>query len=456
MVFFLYRKVIFFIIKIKLTPTQVLALGFAAIILIGTLLLMLPVATKSGEGADFLTALFTATSATCVTGLVVVDTKTYWSTFGQIVIMLLIQVGGLGIMTMSTLFALILGRRITFKERLVMQEAFNTNSLGGIVKFAKYILMVSFLFESIGAIILTLRFLPQMGLKKAVYYGLFHSISAFNNAGFDLMGNFRSLTGYVSDWVVNLVIMGLIIFGGLGFYVLLDIYEHRHFNKFTLHSKIVITITLFLIAIGTLLIFLFEYNNPKTLKPLDFPTKILAALFQAVTPRTAGFNTLSLSDMTIASKFLTIILMFIGASPAGTGGGIKTTTFAVILYTVLSVIKGEEETVLYKRTISRNIVYKAVAISFISVFIIFSVTMVLSITETSDFLTILYETISAFGTVGLSLGLTPELTTVGRIIIIFTMYTGRVGPLTLALALAKRQRRPKPIIKYAEEKIMVG
>lgn len=417
---------------------------------------MLPVATKSGKGADFLTALFTATSATCVTGLVVVDTKTYWSVFGQIVIMLLIQVGGLGIMTMSTLFALILGRKITFKERLVMQEAFNTNSLGGIVKFAKYILMVSFLFESIGAIMLTLRFLPQMGLKKAVYYGLFHSISAFNNAGFDLMGNFKSLTGYVSDWVVNLVVMGLIIFGGLGFYVLLDIYEHRHFNKFTLHSKIVITITLLLIAIGTLLIFLFEYNNPKTLGPLDFPTKILAALFQAVTPRTAGFNTLSLSDMTIASKFLTIILMFIGASPAGTGGGIKTTTFAVILYTVLSVIQGEEETVLCKRTISRNIVYKAVAISFISVFIIFSVTMVLSITETSNFLTILYETISAFGTVGLSLGLTLELTTVGRIVIIFTMYTGRVGPLTLALALAKRQRRPKPIIKYAEEKIMVG
>lgn len=445
-----------FIIKIKLTPTQVLALGFATIILIGTLLLMLPVATKSGERTDFLTALFTATSATCVTGLVVVDTKTYWSVFGQIVIMLLIQVGGLGIMTMSTLFALILGRKITFKERLVMQEAFNTNSLGGIVKFAKYILMVSFLFESIGAIMLTLRFLPQMGLKKAVYYGLFHSISAFNNAGFDLMGNFKSLTGYVSDWVVNLVVMGLIIFGGLGFYVLLDIYEHRHFNKFTLHSKIVITITLLLIAIGTLLIFLFEYNNPKTLGPLDFPTKILAALFQAVTPRTAGFNTLSLSDMTIASKFLTIILMFIGASPAGTGGGIKTTTFAVILYTVLSVIQGEEETVLYKRTISRNIVYKAVAISFISVFIIFSVTMVLSITETSNFLTVLYETTSAFGTVGLSLGLTPELSTVGRIIIIFTMYTGRVGPLTLALVLAKRQRRPKPIIKYAEEKIMVG
>jgi trk system potassium uptake protein TrkH len=417
---------------------------------------MLPVATKSGKGADFLTALFTATSATCVTGLVVVDTKTYWSVFGQIVIMLLIQVGGLGIMTISTLFALILGRKITFKERLVMQEAFNTNSLGGIVKFAKYILMVSFLFESIGAIILTLRFLPQMGLKKAVYYGLFHSISAFNNAGFDLMGNFKSLTGYVSDWVVNLVVMGLIIFGGLGFYVLLDIYEHRHFNKFTLHSKIVITITLFLITIGTLLIFLFEYNNPKTLKPLDFPTKILAALFQAVTPRTAGFNTLSLSDMTIASKFLTIILMFIGASPAGTGGGIKTTTFAVILYTVLSVIKGEEETVLYKRTISRNIVYKAVAISFISVFIIFSVTMVLSITETSNFLTILYETISAFGTVGLSLGLTLELTTVGRIVIIFTMYTGRIGPLTLALALAQRQKKPKPIMKYVEEKIMVG
>ncbi|NNG66824.1 TrkH family potassium uptake protein [Caldanaerobacter subterraneus] len=443
-------------IKIKLTPTQVLALGFATIILIGTLLLMLPVATKSGEGADFITALFTATSATCVTGLVVVDTETYWSTFGQIVIMLLIQVGGLGIMTMSTLFALILGRRITFKERLVMQEAFNTNSLGGIVKFAKYILMVSFLFESIGAIILTLRFLPQMGLKKAVYYGLFHSISAFNNAGFDLMGNFRSLTGYVSDWVVNLVIMSLIIFGGLGFYVLLDIYEHRHFSKLTLHSKAVITITLFLIAGGALLIFLFEYNNPKTLKPLDFPTKILASLFQAVTPRTAGFNTLSLSDMTIASKFLTIILMFIGASPAGTGGGIKTTTFGVILYTVLSVIKGEEETVLYKRTISRNIVYKAVAISFISVFTIFSVTMVLSITETSDFLTLLYETTSAFGTVGLSLGLTPQLTTVGRIIIIFTMYTGRVGPLTLALALAQRQKKPKPIMKYVEEKIMVG
>ncbi|WP_035172140.1 TrkH family potassium uptake protein [Caldanaerobius polysaccharolyticus] len=444
------------VIRHRLTPTQVLALGFAGIIVIGALLLTLPVATRSGESAGFLTALFTATSAVSVTGLVVVDTGTYWSTFGQIVIMLLIQVGGLGIMTMSTLFALILGRKITFKERLVMQEAFNLTSVGGIVRFAKYILIVSFLFESIGAAILSIRFLPQMGFKKAVYYGLFHSISAFNNAGFDLMGNFNSLTGYVSDWVVNLVIMGLIVFGGLGFYVLLDVYEQKHFARYTLHSKVVITMTLFLIVAGALLIFLFEYNNPKTLKPLSFSTKILASLFQSVTPRTAGFNTLSLPDMTTASKFLTIILMFIGASPAGTGGGIKTTTFGIILYTVLSVVKGEEQVVLFKRTIPRSTVYRAIAIAFISIFIVLSVTMVLSRTETSDFLTELYETTSAFGTVGLSLGLTPKLTAIGKIVIILTMYSGRVGPLTLALALAQRQKEKKSIMKYADEKVMVG
>ncbi|SHE92889.1 trk system potassium uptake protein TrkH [Caldanaerobius fijiensis DSM 17918] len=440
----------------KLAPTQVLVLGFAAVILIGALLLTLPIATKSGESAGFLTALFTATSAVCVTGLVVVDTGTYWSTFGQVVIMLLIQIGGLGIMAMSTLFALILGRKITFKERLVMQEAFNVNSLEGIVKFAKYILIVTFLFESTGAVILSLRFLPQMGLKKAVYYGLFHSISAFNNAGFDLMGNFNSLTGYVSDWVVNLVIMGLIIFGGLGFYVLLDIYQQKHLHECTLHTRLVITITFFLIVVGALLIFLLEYNNPKTLKPLDFSTKILASLFQSVTPRTAGFNTLSLPDMTTASKFLTIILMFIGASPAGTGGGIKTTTFGVILFTVLSVIKGNDETVTFKRTIPRSIVYRSIAIAFISICIVLSVTMVLSVTEASNFLTELYEVTSAFGTVGLSLGLTPKLTVIGRIVIILTMYSGRVGPLTLAMALAQRQKKNKAIMKFADEKVMVG
>ena len=443
-------------IKVKLTPTQVLVLGFAAVILTGSLLLMLPIATKSGKSADFLTALFTSTSAVCVTGLVVVDTGTYWSTFGQVVIMLLIQIGGLGIMAMSTLFALILGRRITFKQRLIMQEAFNVNSIEGIVKFAKYILIVTFLFESVGAIILSIRFLPQMGFKKAFYYGIFHSISAFNNAGFDLMGHFNSLTAYVSDWVVNLVIMVLIIFGGLGFYVILDIYQQKHFHEYTLHSKLVVVITFFLIVIGASLIFLFEYNNPRTLKSLDLPSKILASLFQAVTPRTAGFNTISLADMKTASKFLTVILMFIGASPAGTGGGIKTTTFGVILFTVLSVVRGNDETVVFKRTIPRTIVYRAIAIAFISICIVLSVTMVLSLSEVANFLTDLYEVTSAFGTVGLTLGLTPKLTAVGRIVIILTMYSGRVGPLTLAMALAQRQRKSKPIMKFAEEKVMVG
>lgn len=450
----LHKKVI--AIKVKLTPTQVLVLGFAAVILTGSLLLMLPIATKSGKSADFLTALFTSTSAVCVTGLVVVDTGTYWSTFGQVVIMLLIQIGGLGIMAMSTLFALILGRRITFKQRLIMQEAFNVNSIEGIVKFAKYILIITFLFESVGAIILSIRFLPQMGFKKALYYGIFHSISAFNNAGFDLMGHFNSLTAYVSDWVVNLVIMGLIILGGLGFYVILDIYQQKHFHEYTLHSKLVVVITFFLIVIGASLIFLFEYNNPRTLKSLDLPSKVLASLFQAVTPRTAGFNTISLADMKTASKFLTVILMFIGASPAGTGGGIKTTTFGVILFTVLSVVRGNDETVVFKRTIPRTIVYRAIAIAFISICIVLSVTMVLSLSEVANFLTDLYEVTSAFGTVGLTLGLTPKLTAVGRIVIILTMYSGRVGPLTLAMALAQRQRKSKPIMKFAEEKVMVG
>lgn len=439
----------------KLTPVQILAVGFATVILIGAILLNLPIASQDRSRTPFIDCLFVSTSATCVTGLVTVDTGTHWSYFGKTVIMFLIEIGGLGFMSFATLIALLLGKRITLKERLVMQEALNSFSLQGLVKMAKYVLIFTFSIQLAGALLLSTQFIPEFGLVKGIYYSVFHSISAFCNAGFDLMGEFRSLTPYADNTVIIITIGSLIIIGGLGFYVWQEIYNFKGLRKLSLHSKVALSVTAFLLVTGTILMFIFESNNPGTMKNMSFKGKVLSSFFAAVTPRTAGFNSISTSDMTNAGVFLTIILMFIGGAPGSTAGGIKITTAGVLAMTVISIVKGREDTEIYKKRLAKDTVYKSLSITIIALVLIITVIMLLSLTEPSASLEyILYEATSAFGTVGMSLGLTTELSFAGKIIVAFTMYCGRLGPLTVFLALANRVNSNK--IKYPEDKILVG
>ena len=437
-----------------MTPSRVLVLGFAIVILFGALLLTLPQATQDGLGLPFLNAAFTATSAVCVTGLVVVDTATTFTLFGQWVILLLIQVGGLGFMTFATMFAMILGKRITLKERLLLQEALNQVSVEGIVRLTKSVLQISFAIEAIGALILTLRWYSDFGWSKALYYGVFHSISAFNNAGFDLFGNFSSFTTFVGDPFINITIMLLIICGGLGFIVLADLLAPR--KKFRFHTKIVLQVSGALILLGAAIILIMEFTNPKTLGPLPLGTKVLAAFFQSVSPRTAGFNTINLASMYDTTLLSMIVLMFIGASPGSTGGGIKTTTFISIVLSVLSTYRSDPHVALEGRTIPKEVIQKAWAITTSAAFLIFLMISILSLTERADLLTVLFEVTSAFGTVGLSLGITPTLSVGGKMAIILTMFIGRVGPLTLAFVLSQKKNKKIAHIKYPDERIMIG
>jgi trk system potassium uptake protein len=438
-----------------LDPPKILVLGFSSIILIGAFLLTLPAATVDGKGLPWLDALFTATSATCVTGLVVVDTGTTFTLFGQLVILALIQIGGLGFMTFATLFALILGKRISLKERLLIKESLNNLSIDGVVRLVKRILIFTAVIELIGGILLAIRFSFDMPLPKAIYFGFFHAISNFNNAGFDIMGDFRSLTGYVDDPLVTLVVCTLITLGGIGFIVMNEVYEYRQTRRFSLHTKIVFVTSSILVVFGTILIFILEYHNPKTLQPLSPLGKFLASLYQAVTPRTAGSNTLNIPDLTQPTLFLIIFLMFIGASPGSTGGGIKTTTFATLLGAVWSNIKGKEDVIFFRNRILYDTIYKALTVTVSGLFVVMTITMLLTITEPNkDFLMILFEATSAFATVGLSMGLTPELSPIGKILIILTMFAGRVGPLTIAYAVALH-RKPDPF-KFPKGKIMIG
>lgn len=446
--------------KYKLEPVQVLALGFAGVILTGALLLMLPISAANGQSTPFLDCLFTSTSAVCVTGLVVVDTGTYWSLFGQIVIMLLIQTGGLGFMTFATFIMVLFGKRISLRERLIMQEAYNAFNIQGMVKLMLYVLGITLTIEGIGALLLSTKFIPDFGFKRGIYFSVFHAVSAFCNAGFDLLGGFfgkfNNLMHYSNNAVVSLTIGALIVTGGLGFAVITELMNCKNLKRLSLHSKVVLTMTSALIVIGALLFFILESPNPKTIGGLPWGGKILASIFASITPRTAGFNTISLTDMTVGGKFLTIILMFIGASPGSTGGGIKTSTAALLFMTVMSVIRGREDTEIFKRKINKHLVYRAIAIVFISFTLVVLVTLILSVTQKGNFIDFLYEATSAFGTVGLSLGLSPNLTSIGKVAVLLTMYCGRVGPLTLALAFAKRQQISSNAIKYPEDKILVG
>lgn len=439
--------------KWKLTPYQILVLGFAALILVGALLLTLPAASVSGKSTPFIDALFTSTSAVCVTGLVVLDTGTHWSLFGQIVIILLIQFGGLGIMAMATLFALLIRKKIQLRERLIMQEALNQLTMAGIVRLMVYIIKATLAIEFIGGTILAIRWYMDYGVK-GIYFGYWHAVSSFCNAGFDLFGEFRSLTGYVDDITVNLVVTSLIILGGLGFTVISDVVTNRKFSKFSLHTKLVLVTTTALIIIGTVVIFALEFDNPDTLANLSWEGKLLGSYFQSVTPRTAGYNTLDIGKMESSSIFFIVLLMFIGASPASTGGGIKTTTFSVLMLAVWNLVRGREEVKAFNRSLSPQTVYKAFSVMFIAAILVIVVTMAMSITENAPFLNVLFEVVSAFGTVGLTTGITPSLTFAGKLWLIITMFAGRVGPVTLALALAMRSKHVK--IHLPEGKVMIG
>jgi len=441
--------------KTRFTPMRILAIGFAVVIFVGAVLLTLPISSASGKTTPFIDCLFIATSSTCVTGLVTLDTGTHWNYFGKTVIMILIEVGGLGFMSFATLFALLFGRKITLEQRLVMQESLNSLKLQGLVKMAQYVLIFTFSVQTVGAIILSTQFIPQFGVSKGIYYSVFHSISAFCNAGIDLFGNFASLTSYYDNPVVILTIGSLIVIGGLGFYVWQEIYNNRGIKKLSINSKLVLTVTAILIFGGAILMFLFEMNNEGTIKNMSLKGKVLSSLFASITPRTAGFNSISTADMSPAGRFLTIIFMFIGGSPGSTAGGIKTTTIGLLFFTVVAVIRGREETEIYQKRIGRELVRRAIAITFIAMCLVTVVTMILCITEKGASLEyLLYETISAFGTVGLTLGLTPHLSEVGKLVLAFTMYCGRVGPLTFAIALAKKSYLRG--IRYPEDKIIVG
>ena len=444
-----------FKINFKLKGVQILALGFIFVILVGALILTLPISTTSGERTNFLDALFTATSAVCVTGLIVVDTGTYWNMFGQTVIMILIEIGGLGFMSFTTLIAIILGKKITLRERLILQDAMNTFNIQGLVKMVKYVLVFTVTVQFFGTLLFSTQFIPEYGLGRGLFYSIFHSISAFCNAGFDIFGNFSSLTYYNSNAVVILVASALIIIGGLGFTVLSELYSKKSLKKVSIHSKMVILMTTVLVLGGTLLMFLFENNNVNTIANMSFFDKIMNSFFASVTPRTAGFNSISTNGMTTAGQFLTIILMFIGGSPGSTAGGIKTTTIGILIVTIICVIQGKEDAEVFKKRFSKGLVYKAFTLIFIGVSLVIFVTMLLSYTEKEvSFIALFYETVSAFGTAGLTLGLTSKLSSVGKVLIMIMMYLGRVGPLTVVLSITRKKINLG--IKYPEGKILIG
>ena len=453
-------------------PSHIIVFSFFIVIIIGTLLLSLPIASKSGESVGIINAMFTSTSAVCVTGLVVVNTFYHWTLFGKIVILLLIQIGGLGFMSLYTIILVVLGKKITLKGRILIQESFNLSTFKGMVTFLKKIIMVTFLIEGIGAIILSLRFIPEYGFTGGVFRGVFHSISAFCNAGFDILGA-NSLMDYSTDYVINITIMVLIILGGLGFSVLIEagryikyrVYKmlNKKVNIFvmTVHSKLALTITGILILFGALLTFIIEYKNPETLLPLRFDQKILASAFQSVTLRTAGFDAIGQADLNYGSKFLAIILMAIGGSPGGTAGGIKTVTIGALILAVISVIKGKDCITAFKKTISISTIQKALSVIMMMMTLIFIATMILTVTEKEivlkyEFIDILYEVASALGTVGLTTGITPSLSFIGKVVIMLCMFIGRLGPITIVLGLSFRKLNKKNVIHYPEEKIIVG
>ena len=448
--------------RFSISTTHIILLSFLAAILAGSILLSLPISSADGKAAEFTDALFTATTSTCVTGLVVTPTVSSWSIFGQVVILILIQIGGLGVITIMSGIMILLHKKMGISDRMLLQDAFNLNSLSGIVRFVKKVVKGTFIIEAIGALLYMTVFIPDFGLK-GIWISVFTSVSAFCNAGIDIIAD-NSLCNYALNPVINAVTCLLIIIGGIGYIVWWDILrviknslkkKTKLFSSLTLHSKIAITSTAFLIFAGAFLIFVFEYSNPKTIGEFTLFEKIQASVFQSVTTRTAGFATLPQENITNASATVCLLLMFIGGSPVGTAGGIKTVTFAVLIVSALCSIRNKEDTELFGRQITKQAVSKAVAVTFMSFLIMFTSTVLLSAVTQASTLDILYETVSATATVGLTRNLTPSLNTIGKLIITATMYLGRVGPISLAIAFGQRKEN-QSIVRNPIEQIIVG
>lgn len=440
--------------KLSLSTTHLLLLSFIITILTGTCLLSLPFSSASGQPTPFIDALFTATTSTCVTGLTTVTTATHWSLFGQIVILVLIQIGGLGVITALTGITAFIYKKLGLSDRFLLQDTMNINTMSGIVPFLRKVIIGTFLIEGIGVLLYMIVFVPEFGWK-GIWYSIFTSISAFCNAGIDIIGD-NSLVNYICNPIVNFTTAFLVIMGGLGYIVWWDIIKKiKEKTRLSLHSKIVLLSTAILLFGGTILFFIFEYNNPLTIQNMGLFDKMQASFFQSMTTRTAGFFTIPQENLTNASSVLSLLFMFIGGSPVGTAGGIKTVTFAVVIASAIATIKNKSDTNLFNRKISKDIIRKSIAVVFVSFGIVFISTLLLTTTNDVDFMKIIYETISATATVGLSKNLTQTLSDFGKLIIIFTMYFGRVGPISLAIAF-NIKRENKNIIKNPREDVCVG
>ena len=451
--------------KRNLSTTQIIALGFFCAIAIGTLLLCLPISSAQQTFTPIVDALFTATTSVCVTGLVVVQTSTYWSLFGQIVILILIQIGGLGIVSFTTSIMMVIGRRITLKDRLLLEDALNLNTLSGLVKFLKKVLKGTFIIEGIGCILYSFVFIPEYGFIRGLWISLFNAVSAFCNAGIDIIGAV-SLADYITNPIINFTTMFLIIMGGIGFIVWMDISDliknikenkipkEHGFSHLRLHTKLVLITTCILIIGGAFFIFMFEYHNPETIGNLTLFQKMQASLFQSITTRTAGFFTFSQKSLNPITTLFCIILMFIGGSSIGTAGGIKTTTIALLFLSAWSTIKGENHVVVFHKRIPHHTIKKALAVTMVSIIIWFSFTVLLYQIEGGSLLDTIFETTSAIATVGLTRDYTSLLHTSGKCIISLLMYLGRIGPISMAIIFGNRQHTA--VISYPEEDITVG
>ncbi|WOV88149.1 TrkH family potassium uptake protein [Sporosarcina oncorhynchi] len=422
--------------KRHLSPPVVIAGNLFLLIVIGTLLLKLPIATE--HPISWIDAFFTVTSATTVTGLVVFDPGTTLTLFGEIVLLFLIQIGGISLMVFAVFLLVLLGRKVGMQKRIYIQATFSIQTLGGMVSFVRKILAFVFIVEGFAVILLSIHWIPQFGIRDGIYYSVFHVISAFNNAGFSLFPD--NLSQFVGDPFVNIVLSSLLIIGGIGFVVVIDILQSKSIHKWSLHTKLMVTGTIALNLVATLLIFVLEFTNVHTIGNLSLADKVLASYFQAVSPRTAGFNTISIGDMEDSSLLVTMFLMFVGGGSASTASGIKLTTFIVILIATISYFRAIREPHVFGRTIKFEIIFRSLAIATVSIMIIFSSLFVLAITETIPVFPLAFEVFSAFGTVGLSMGVTEDLTDVGRVLLCIVMFLGRIGPLTLFFLLLKPKK----------------
>ena len=444
-----------------MTVPRTICLGFLAVITIGTLLLMLPISMSDGSWNNPLIAIFTATSAVCVTGLSVVDIGTFYSFWGQMFLVLLVQVGGLGYMTATTLLLLLLGRKFGLREKIALQQSLDQPGLSGVVELVRSIIAMTLIFEISGIFLLMLVFVPDYGMERGLWLSIFHSVNSFNNAGFSLFPD--SLIRYVRSPLLNLIVPALIILGGIGYEVIMEAYlwlrdrYHRRPEKvvFSLNFKVVTSTTLFLLILGTIFFLFAEFNNPQTFGQLSFPQKLMAAWFQSVTSRTAGFNTIDIGKMTNAGLFITVAFMLIGASPGSTGGGIKTTTIRVLFSCTKAVLQGKEEVLCYQRQIPMVLILKAIGVAVGSFMVVIGVITLIELTDPGmEFIQVLFEVVSAFATVGLSTGITAGLSAFAKLVIIATMYIGRVGVLLLMLAILGD---PSPsVVRYPEENLLVG